>query len=67
MIQLILLTDAQEMTLLLRSGGLVKHSPQVQIDEHYPVHFNEFLDDDRAFYWDKWSIKVEHLSGETKA
>ena len=30
MIQLILFTDAQETTLLLRSGGLVKHSPQVQ-------------------------------------
>ena len=30
-------------------------------------HFSEFSRDYRAFLWEKWSIKVDHFSGETKA
>ena len=29
--------------------------------------FNDFFEDDRVFQWKKWSIKVAHFSGETKA
>ena len=30
-------------------------------------HFSGFFGADRAFQWEKWSIKVEYFSGETKA
>ena len=29
--------------------------------------FNDFMGGKQAFYWKKWSIKVEHFSGEIKA
>ena len=30
-------------------------------------HFSDFFGADRAFQREKWSIKVEYFSGETKA